>query len=83
MKIDTTHLIQLAKEKIYTQLTAPDHTDEETGMVTPSIHARDLASICNVIISLSKHEEELKSKQGDTSNVVAFPALPPIIQSSK
>lgn len=74
----TAELIAKAKAKIWDTLDNEDYTDPETGLVTPAIQPRDLAALGNLIISLSKHEEDIKAKKGPTNSVVAFPALPAV-----
>jgi hypothetical protein len=76
--IKTSTLISLLKEKIYGALLAEDHIDEDSGVVTPALSAKDLSSLVSSTINISKHEQELREKQGLGNKVMAFPALPPV-----
>lgn len=76
--ISTASLIALAKGKINELLLQDDYVDEETGVVTPAVSARDMSSLVSSIVNISKHEQELKEKQGLGNKVMAFPAVPEV-----
>jgi hypothetical protein len=78
MTIQTSQLITLAKTKIYALLTAEDQVNDETGEVYPAVNARDMSSLTSSIINISKHEQELKERQGLGNKVMAFPAVPEV-----
>lgn len=48
----------------------------------PDIHARDLASIGNLVLNLQRREDEINNTTS-SNNVAAFPAMPPIPPDAK
>ena len=74
-------IFEALKRKVY-QALSEEVIDPETGE-SSSIHPRDLAALGNLVLRLQEREdkqiEASEHKSGTLSNVVAFPALPSVV----
>jgi hypothetical protein len=68
-------LKQRVMEKLYEE---PYQNDD--GVWVDPLPARDLGLMGGLIMKMVKHEEDKEAREGGQVNVMAIPALPPIVK---